>query len=123
MEKPTTMQELIEGMDALAMELDWKAEEFNGVLYLMHDRGATAYNMFGHGRALSTALFQMMVQDERFRAVVIRAHDAYVEYSAHKVAPSLEPLIKQLEKLPRVVDGGVAELAPCVCAVKPKMTS
>ena len=116
------MEELIKGMDALAMELDWKSEEFNGVLYLMHDRGATAYNMFGHGRALSVALFQMMVQDERFRAVVSRAYDAYINYAAQKTAPSLKPLIEQLERLVTPI-GGEVELAPCVHASKPKMTS
>ena len=73
MEKPKTMEELIQRMDAIAMDFDWKQDEFNAVLYFTHENGATSYNMFGNGGAMVNALVMMMINEEKFRRVMYAA--------------------------------------------------
>ena len=124
MEKPKTMQELIHGMDDLAMNLDWKSEEFNAVLYLVYDENGTSYNMFGHGQALVTAFLHMMVTDERFRRIVSAANESYVNYMAKKAAPVFEPIIRQVEKIKKEMSvNPSAEAMPCLFSAKFKPKS
>lgn len=119
MEKPKTMQELIHGMDDLAMNLDWKPGEFNAVLYLVYDENGTSYNMFGHGQALVTAFLHMMVTDERFRRIVSAAHESYVNYMAKKAAPVFEPIIRQVDKTWKDMSSNqTGETVPCLLSAK-----
>ena len=123
MEKPKTMEELIQGMDDLAMKLDWKPDDFSAVLYLMYENGNTCYNMFGNGCAMVNALLNMMIHDEKFKRVVFAAHESYVDYMSKKYVPQYDAIIKMMGNIKKDMStpSGKADI-PCLknAEFKPK---
>lgn len=121
MDNPKTMEELIQRMDSLAMDLEWKQDEFNAVLYLTHENGNTCYNMFGNGGAMVNALVMMMVKEDKFRKVMFAAHETYIDYVAKKAAPVFEPIIRQVEKAKdEMISHPVGAVVPCLFSTKLK---
>lgn len=124
MDNPKTMEELINGMDDLAMNLEWKADEFNAVVYFMHDKGNTYYNMFGNGNAMVNALLNMMLKDEKFRRVIFAANESYLSYMARHSAPKIEAIVKTIEDVHKsILNTSDAELMPCLFSAKFKPKS
>lgn len=124
MNPPKTMEELIKGIDALAMKFDWKPDDFSAVLYLMYENGNTCYNMFGNGCAMVNALLNMMIHDEKFRRVVFAAHESYVDYMSKKYEPTYKAIAEKIEKIQKdlLTPSGNAEV-PCLYSAKFKPKS
>ena len=106
MDTPKTMEELIHEIDSLVKELEFGNGSSNAILYFTFDDSGVNYSIFGQRKSLVSAIAHIMVHDEKFRDIILAAYQIYIDYTAEKLKPALEPLIMQLDKFRKdLLDG------------------
>lgn len=96
--KPKTLEELIETIDALIKSYSFEQSE--SLMLIVHDEEFTACALHGRGKDLTHAMVQMMLQNEDMRVISRAANEAYVDICCS----SMDKILQSEDEMPEPKD-------------------
>lgn len=97
--KPQTFKEMMEAIESLIDQHEFNKDKKDSLLILSSDDEGSGCLIAGHSKEIAIALAMTMIKSERVKNIVFAAHEAYVRLTVRNSAPSLEPLMKGIDKM------------------------
>lgn len=98
MENPKTIEEVMQGIDSLTQGVEWRADKKQSIVYFICDGENVMSNVLGHSDCAATSIAIAMASHEDFRDIICCAYNAYINYTANKLAPTIGPIAKAFDK-------------------------
>lgn len=97
--KPQTFKEMMEAIDSLMEQHEFNKDKKDSLLIISCDDESSDCCIAGHSKELAMTLVMTMIKSEGVKNIVFAAHEAYLRHTVRNAAPSLEPLMKGIDKM------------------------
>lgn len=97
--KPQTFKEMMEAIESLIEQHEFNEDKKDSLLILSSGDEASDCLIAGHSKELAMTLVMTMIKSEGVKNIVFAAHEAYVRHTVRNAVPSLEPLMKGIDKM------------------------
>lgn len=89
----------MEAIDSLMEQHEFNKDKKDSLLILSCGDEGSDCLIAGHSKEIAIALVMTMIKSEGVKNIVFAAHEAYLMHTVRNAAPSLEPLMKGLDKM------------------------
>lgn len=89
----------MEAIESLIEQHEFNEDKKDSLLILSSGDEASDCTIVGHSKELVMTLVMTMIKSEGVKNIVFAAHEAYVRHTVRNAVPSLEPLMKGIDKM------------------------
>lgn len=97
--KPQTFKEMMEAIQSLIDQHEFNEDKKDSLLIMSCGDEGSDCLIAGHSKEIAIALVMTMIKSESVKNIVFAAHETYVRHTVRNTAPSLEPLMKGIDKM------------------------